>query len=521
MRPSALLPERRVWLPAGLAAVLLFVAYKPFGLSPLAFVALVPFLRELEAARARGWTGWTAARLGYWFGVVVNGVVLYWLVIALWHFTPLSLAGYLAAVLIVLAPQWALAAWLVARIRRTTTLPLVLVFPLVWTAVEWIGGHLGDVRFPWLGLGTALGGVPLLAQWADLAGARGLTCWAAWVNVALYEAAMAVASRRTRRAAGYAAAVLATIVAAAGYGAWREHTLVMRPVATVAVIQPNFGYDEKAASRGTDTLLTRMLDLTRRAGALPGVRLIVWSEAVLDEFFDRRPDVEQAIGTLARTLKTPILAGALDEQYGADGSWQYYNAAFLFDTTGSDRAQPSYRKTYLVPLVERVPFVNPRWFGRLQYFGGFGRGDRFPVYHIAAGRFGVLICYESAFEDLARGYRRRGADFLVNITNDSWYGTTAAPAQHASHLVMRAIETRMGIARAAQTGISEFVDPLGHEHDRTGLDTLAVEAQPVLTTDGLTVYVRLGDWVAALALAGTAAMLVAAQWRRHTQPGVA
>src|SRR5256885_4436832 len=90
--------------------------------------------------------------------------------------------------------------------------------------------------------------------------------------------------------------------------------------------------------------------------------------------------------------------------------------------------------------------------------GGFGKGRGLPLYPAAIGKFGVLICYESIFEDLARSYRRRGADFLVTITNDAWYGRTAGPYQHASHLVLRAIESRMGIARAANDGISEFID---------------------------------------------------------------
>src|SRR5207253_2785902 len=93
--------------------------------------------------------------------------------------------------------------------------------------------------------------------------------------------------------------------------------------------------------------------------------------------------------------------------------------------------------------------------------GGFSPGSTLPLYPSPLGRFGVVICYESAFDDLARRYRAAGADFLVNITNDAWYGRTAGPYQHATHLVMRAIETRAGIARAANDGISEFVDPLG------------------------------------------------------------
>ena len=517
MRLAPLVPTRRQLFAAAATAALLFISYRPIGWAPLAFVALVWFIDELERAIKDGVGGWGAFRLGYWFGVLANGVVLYWMVIALWHFTPLSFLGYLASVFIVLAPQWGLVAWLVARVRQRTTIPLWVVFPLAWTAMEWIAGHYGDVRFPWLGLGTALGSTPRIAQWAELAGARGLTLWVAWANVIFWEHGTLLLKRQWRPAAKAFGWFEGTIILAWLFGLWRERTLVMRPVTTVAVVQPNFGFEEKRDSRDSDTLLVQMLDFTRQAVALPGVRLVVWSEAIVPDFFFRHPDWERRIAALARGANTPILAGVLDVEFYANGTLDYYNAAFLFDSTGSSRNQPSYRKKYLVPIVERVPFLNPRWFGNLQYFGGFGHGDRFPVYRIGAGTFGVLICYESAFEDLARRYRRDGADFLVNITNDSWYGTTAAPAQHASHLVLRAIETRSGIARAAQTGISEFVDPLGHEHQRTELNTAVVMAREVLTTDVVTLYVRWGDWVAALALAGALALFVATL-RRKASP---
>jgi apolipoprotein N-acyltransferase len=519
VRLAPLFPTRRQLFAAAATAALLFITYKPIGWAPLAFVALVWFIDELERAVRAGDTGWGAFRLGYWFGALANGVVLYWMVIALWHFTPLSFLGYLASVLLVLAPQWGLVAWLVVRVRTRTTIPLWVVFPLAWTAVEWLAGHYGDVRFPWLGLGTALGATPRIAQWAEFVGARGLTLWVAWANVIFWEHGRLLLRRQWRPAAKAFGWFEGTIILAWLFGLWREQTLEMRPVTTVAVVQPNFPYDLKRQSRNDDTLLRAMVNLTRRADSLPDVRLVVWSEAVLGVFFYDHPDWEQAIGRLAAGLRTPILAGALDVEFAADGSYEYYNAAFLFDSAGSSRNQPSYRKKYLVPIVERVPFLNPRWFGNLQYFGGFGHGDRFPVYRISEGGFGVLICYESAFEDLARRYRRNGADFLVNITNDSWYGTTAAPAQHASHLVLRAIETRMGIARAAQTGISEFVDPKGHEHQRTELNTEVVMAREVLTTDVVTLYVRWGDWVAALALAGAAALFIATLRRKSSTSG--
>lgn len=503
--------KARLVLPAALVAVQLFLAYPPASLVVPSFCALVPFIWVLEQPG-----GLKPFWVGYLFGVFANGVVMYWIVVALFHFTPLSAVGYVAAVGVVLAPMWGIVSWAYLRVRARTTIPSWVAFPLIWTAVEFLQAHLSDVRFPWLGLGSSLVRVPVLAQWADLAGARGLTLWLAWTSVMVY-----LALKDRRRAWRPLGLVVATILVAFGYGTWREKTLVMRPVTTVALIQPNIGFEEKRNDRGRDTLALRMIALTRRAEQSPGVRLVAWPEAVLEGYFVNRPDWPRWIGALARESGIPILAGGLDVDFHADGSYDYFNAAFLFDTTGSYTNQPSYRKTYLVPIVERVPFVNPRWFGDLKWFGGFGHGKRFPVYQIKEGRFGVVICYESAFENLARDYRSRGADFLVNITNDSWFGRTAAPWQHASHLVMRAIETRMGVARAAITGISEFVDPLGYVHGATSLDVLHIEADVVKTTGVRTLYVRLGDWVALLASVGAVACLVASQLRKHASGATA
>ena len=510
-----LVPRWRTLLLAALAAGLLFVAYPPASLVVPSFVAMVPLLWALADERARADAH--VARAGYWFGVIVNGAVLYWMVVALWHFTPLSLLGYLASLLLVLGPLWALLAWAIVRVERRTTLPLWVSFPLLWTAVEWVLGHLSDIRFPWLGLGTSLVRVPVLVQWADLAGARGVTLWLAWANALVF---LALRTRRWRRPAAGLAASLALALA---YGVWRERTLVMRPVAKVAVVQPNVGYDEKRENRenraALDSLVRELMDLTRQARRDPTVDLVAWPEAAVPHYFYVFPYWEAWIDSLARGLRTPVLAGGLDVVFAPDGSYEYYNAAFLFDTAGSARDWPVYHKRYLVPIVERVPFLNPRWFGNLKWFGGYGKGRVFPVYRIAQGGFGVLICYESAFEDLARRYRRDGADFLVNITNDAWFGRTAAPYQHASHLVMRAIETRMGIARAANTGISEFVDPLGRTHLATPLMVERVEAAQVLTSDVRTPYVRWGDWTGLLGLVGAAACLIAAQLRRIPQGG--
>jgi apolipoprotein N-acyltransferase len=149
--------------------------------------------------------------------------------------------------------------------------------------------------------------------------------------------------------------------------------------------------------------------------------------------------------------------------------------------------------------------------GLRRWSGGFTPGKTMPIYRTATGRFGVIVCYESAFEDLPRRYRAEGAEFFVNVTNDAWFGHTTAPAQHASHLVLRAIESRMGVARAANSGISEFVDPLGRAYGQTQLDADTIVVGTLVTSDVISLYVRLGDWVGilvvVLTLGGVAVLL--------------
>jgi len=312
-------------------------------------------------------------------------------------------------------------------------------------------------------------------------------------------------------------AVLATVALAWGYGAWRMGTLPTRAVGVVGMIQPNEAFNEKW-QRPPDSVVAKLLDLTRRVRAQYRPDVIFWPEAALPGWLDQQPAWDDSIARLVRESHTPMLVGGLHVEWLTGGAYRGYNAAFFYDSTGAWRRWPIYEKHYLVPVVERVPFVPVSWFRRVpglaRWSGGFGRGRDLPVYPTGIGRFGVLICYESAFEDLPRGYRRAGADFLVNITNDAWFGRTAAPYQHASHLVLRAIETRMGVARAANSGVSEVVDPLGRVSNATELDQEAIVGATLRTSDVRTLYVRLGDWVGMLSVIGTAGLGLALIWLR-------
>jgi apolipoprotein N-acyltransferase len=509
-------PLRGIALPRGdwwlllAGAVLTVLAYPPFHLLVPSFVCVVPAVWLLAAADRDARPVRRRVVQGFWYGLLTQGALLYWMVIALWHFTPLSGLGY-AATILILATYSAVLFGATGEVVRRTGLPVAVVFPVFWVALEWWVGHQGDVAFPWLGLGTSLTGYPTLVQIAEVIGARGVTFLLVVANVLL---ATAWLERAHPRASWRLGAVAMSVLAALAYGTWRERTIAVRPVGTIALIQPNVGFDEKWQADRARAIFDDLLVLSREAIEAGRPDMVIWPEAAVPRYFPYRP-WEAAIGALARDHRVPVLVGGLDSNvFGpGEGDYENWNAAFVFDTTGSRDPYPAYHKRYLVPITERVPFVNPDWFD-LRWFGGFERGGPGSVYDVGPGRFGVIICYESAFENLSREYRAQGADYIANITNDAWFGETSAPRQHLAHLVMRAIENRVGVARAANTGITGFVDPLGRITDRTRLGERTYVVGTVWTTDVRTLYTRLGDWVGLLCLVGTGTLLVAAFVRK-------
>jgi len=295
---------------------------------------------------------------------------------------------------------------------------------------------------------------------------------------------------------------------------WRARTLETRPAARVAVVQPNIPehvkLDTQAGIDSTFASLERLMPRLR-----PGsVDLVVMPEVTLRAFPDVQTGWVAPFENYAAMAGAPILFGAL----GLDGDvpsgeYEVFNSAFLVGPEGKEDYR--YDKRFLVPFVERVPIIPPEWFGDLEYFGGYGVGRGWPLARVAGTAYGVLICYESSYPEGARAFRREGADVLLNITNDAWYGReplyarTTALWQHPAHMVMRAIENRMGVARAANTGISLFVDPVGRVHDATRLFEADLRVATVETTDIVTLYTRVGDLAGKGAAVGALVLLVA------------
>ena len=499
-----------------LAGFILALSYPPVELLLPAFIGLAPLLIFI-ADRPPGPMGrWAATRAGLLTGAVYFGIQLYWFVVALVRYSALAIPAYLGTVAI-LAIFTALFARAVHYTRERLGLPLVVLAAVFWPTLEWVQGHLGPLAFPWLGLGTALAPFPALAGAADLVGARGLTVWIAAVNGLL--ATLYLRYRDGRPVRGALVGLAALVLVPAGYGLARDHTLDVRPAARVAIVQPNIPQELKMdRSVALDTSLAAATALTTEVEGR-GLDLVAWPEVTLPVDFAGSPSLVRHVRELSRRAGAPILVGA----YGVDREpvRTAFNSAFVVDATSI--REPRYDKRRLVPFVERVP-IDPAWLARvvdLRWFGGLGRGRSGPVFRADNGSaFGALICYESIFADLSTAYRNDGADFLVNLTNDAWYGRepwwgrTNALWQHPAHMVMRAIENRMGVARPTNTGISMFIDPRGRSYQRTELFEADVRVGTVYTTDELTLFTRWGDWLATLMAVLAVALVVVARLRQ-------
>ena len=534
-------------------ALLLALAFPPLHLVVPSFVGLVPLALWLGRLPAGADGASRALRGGLLTGLMLYALLFLGGTAALLRFTPLGLVAYLAAVLTLSGVLAAVALGVHHAVHRLG-LPIWAALPVLWTGGEWLRAHLGPLSFPWLGLGESLTGHPALIGGADLVGGRGIGFWLALCNGLLADVLLRLrpgalerflpgpappAARRgtAKRVLLPALGLAAVLALQLCYSAWRWHDLEPRTAARVAVVQPDVPQALKlAGAPGVDSAVASIRSLV--ATELRGrsdLDLVVLPETVFPTVVDPvpelgwegRPELRTFVASTAALAGAPVLYGAVGAEPGSAGN-RYRNAVFLRSSEG--RRLGRYAKRRLVPLFERAPLagspgaadavagvLRPR-------IGGYTPGPEPRLLPAGEARFGVLVCYESIFPELARDYRRRGADFLVNVTNDAWFGggappfrRTAALWQHPAHVVMRAVEHRVGVVRSANTGVSQVVDPRGRVRRAAPLFEPAAFVAPVATTAGPTVFTRRGDLVgaaSALASLGVAlASIVAA--RRH------
>lgn len=504
------------------SGLLLTAAFPRAELAALAAVALIPLLLGIRSARPG-----EAFRLGWVAGMVHALGLVYWIVptlgtyggLPVWVSVPLL--GLLAAYLALYPAAFA---GLLAGLRPPPA-ALPMLAPALWTALEYLRTHL-LTGFPWALLGYSQYRQLHLIQISDMVGIYGVSFLLGALNAAGALAAMAVAGRGwrgrpvSRKTAVVAAAATALLTAGVwGYGAWRldqvDRMAGAAPVTRAAVVQGNIEQAVKWDPAFQESSVEKYIALSARAMA-DRPELVVWPETAAPFYFTRNRRLTERVKAGVRKAGAFFVVGSPSAERAGDGV-ELFNSAFLVRPDGQIAGR--YDKFHLVPFGEYVPLEEflPFVDKLVAQAGDFGTGQKGEVLRSAGHRLGVLICYEAIFPSLARAAIRNRAGLLVNITNDAWYGRSSAPHQHFSMAVLRAVETRRGLVRAANTGISGFIHPSGRITGATGLFEDAVMTRPLPVLRTTTIYTRIGDLFAGLCLAGTLifAIIRLHQWRRN------
>ncbi|HXH05511.1 MAG TPA: apolipoprotein N-acyltransferase [Vicinamibacterales bacterium] len=476
-----------------LTGALLALSFPRFGHPAAAWIALAPLLVAIGQVARRDGGARRAAVLGFASGAVYFGGTVYWVagVMATYGGLARPAAAGVAALLVgYLALYPALFALATAALVRAYGSPALLLAPAVWVATELARAHVWS-GFPWVLLGYSQAFVLPVAQVASLVGVYGLSMLVAAVGAAL--AFAAVTRGRLRWVPALAAIALVAIAGVWGAVRLREGTL--RRLGTpirVAVVQGNIDQADKWNPALREAILQRYIDLSRRAIARDA-GLVIWPEASLPFLFEREAAPADRIRRLAREGRTSLLVGGDDVDLRTD---RYYNAAFLVAPDG--RTAAVYRKIRLVPFGEYVPlrrllfFVDPL----VEAVSDFSPGDEMTLLPIDGHRASTAICYEAVYPGLVDAFVDRGSELLTTITNDAWFGRSSAAYQHFQQAALRAVEQGRYLARAANTGISGFVDPYGRVLASTGLFETRVLVADLRLLRGRTLYGRLGDLAA-------------------------
>lgn len=502
------------WRRAGLllvAGALAGLAMPPFYFWPLLFIAFPVFIWTLgDVSLRRAFvTGWLFG-LGYfsacfyWIGIafLVDAATYLWMM----PFMVGALAGGMAL-------YWGLAALLTVALRQNGLVRLI-AFAIFLAIAEWLRGHL-LTGFPWTAPGLAVTGMGGLAQAGALLGMPALT-----LLITLWASLPALLGFKPRRGEIVAASLLLALLPALWlWGVYRlsAHETASAAPVTLRIVQPNIGQNDKWRGDNARPIFDKMKMMSRQPTAarpqgIDGVQVVIWPESALSFFIDEN---DQGLFELAEMLPegTSLVLGALRRDAQATGpERRVYNSVLGLDSEANIVAR--YDKWRLVPGGEFLPFesiLEPLGFRKVVTVPGSftsGPGPRnitLPGLPPAA----VLICYEAIFPHQLIDPRERPA-WIINVTNDGWFGKSSGPYQHLAQARLRAIEQGLPLVRAANTGISAIIDAKGRLVAELGLGEEGVIDGTVPQALPPTLYARAGDWMLAglLVLLGVVGIVV-------------
>jgi apolipoprotein N-acyltransferase len=493
---------------AGAASTL---ALAPFNVWPVMFLTfpVLVWLIDGAAAGRRGGVG-AAAIAGWWFGFGYFLAGLYWVGFA--FLVDADKFAWLMPIAVVALPAGmalytALGAAL-ARLLWTRGALRVLTLAAALTMAEWLRGHVVS-GFPWNAFGYALTGPLVLAQASALVGLWGMT----FLAVFIFASPAVVADDPADTPRRFIAPLIgvAILVALAGYGGVRlaQHPTSFVPGVRLRIMQPNLTQDERFNYTAKQQVMNRYLALSDRAtgpetSGVKDVTHLIWPESAFPFYLAREADALAQIAALL-SRHTVLITGAVRAAAMApSGAVRAYNSVYVIDRDGSIGG--IYDKVHLVPFGEYLPFEDfLESLGLISLTkmpGGFLAGDRRRLMQVpGAPPMLPLICYEIVFPDQAVPPGERPG-WLLNLTNDGWFGISTGPYQHFQQARIRAIEQGLPLVRAANTGISAVVDPLGRIVKELPLGAEGVVDSPLPQAIAPTLYVRAGDSIAGALVAG-------------------
>jgi apolipoprotein N-acyltransferase len=509
------------WKRAAIALVagaLSSLAMAPFNAWPVLFLTFPVMVWLIDGAGGGRMQGLPAAAMaGWWFGLGYFVPGLYWIGYAflvdaptfawLMPFAVLGLPAYLA-----LFPAFGFG---LARLIWSKDGSRVLALAASLTASEWLRGHV-LTGFPWNAFGYALSNPLALAQVASLIGLWGLT----FLSVAIFASPAVLIEGNSRGRRPWVAPVLALLVLVA-MGIFGAVRLGLQPTTTVAnvklrIMQPNLQQDARFNYAAKAEVMRKYLTLSDRASGpqSTGVRdasILIWPESAFPFFLTREADAMAQIDDLL-PKGTILITGSVRAPDLPPGTriTRAYNSIYAIDHDGS--VLSIYDKLHLVPFGEFLPFQD--WMERLGFVqltkvqGGFIPGTGRRTMEIPnAPRALPLICYEAIFPDevAARGDR---PGWIINLTNDGWFGISTGPYQHLQQARLRAIEQGLPVVRAANTGISAVIDPMGRIVARLGLGVEGVLDSSLPAAIAPTVYARSGDIPIAMLVAAALILVI-------------
>jgi apolipoprotein N-acyltransferase len=507
----------RRWLIAFAAGALSALAMAPLNAWPILFLTFPTLVWLIDGAGAGHWRGiGVAAATGWWFGFGYFLAGLYWVGFAFlvdaptfgW-LLPFAVIGLPAGLAVFTAFGVA-----VSRLLWTRGPMRILALSVALTAAEWLRGHLLS-GFPWNAFGYALTSPLILAQSASLIGVWGLT----FVAVAVFATPATLADDRSEYSGRWLPFALA-IVILVGMGTFGALRLARTPTRLVdgvrlRIMQPNLPQDARFNYAAKQLVMDRYIDISKRPsteGAGPATHLI-WPESAFPFFLAREPDALAQIVQLLHGGAVLITGAVRLAEPVTTPDVGVYNSIYVIGSDGS--LDSFYDKTHLVPFGEYLPFQRFLESLGLQQLtkqrGGFLAGDRRRLIAVPGAPLALpLICYEIIFPGavVPKGPR---PGWIVNVTNDGWFGVSSGPYQHFQQARVRAIEEGLPLVRAANTGISAVVDPLGRIVASLPLGTDGVIDAPLPQPIGAPLYARIGDTVATLMV--VIALLALIRWR--------